>query len=65
MVFISSKLYHKKGDLAPLFGAKSSFFIAPFFHSPLLYLKVMLMDISYKKIMEATHVRGDTLSFSN
>lgn len=34
MVFISSKLYHKKGDLAPLFGAKSSFFIAPFFHSP-------------------------------
>ena len=32
---------------------------------PLLYLKVMLMDISYKKIMEATHVRGDTLSFSN
>ena len=36
MVFISSKLYHKKGDLAPLFGAKSSFFIAPFFHSPWL-----------------------------
>ena len=32
---------------------------------PLLYLKVMLMDISYKKIMEATHVRGDTLGFSN
>lgn len=51
MVFISSKLYHKKGDLAPLFGAKSSFFIAPFFHSPIVVTQNPLHSLEMQGVL--------------